>query len=555
VSLCLKVFIRVAHEIAHHIDEEVFGGFSKKSNRPWLVGPRAKIFAEELKGVSYDKEKVYEGFAEFVRLWATLPEQAKARAPQFSIWFENFVKDNGRFGPPLIKAKKGMLAWYGQGNLAKMKSKIGEPPELNKNYTLADEVRQSVFDDFHGIYRMVEKLGNTKLGKEAYMASRITRGSGAVTDGTLRYGHISVKENGDLTFRGKSLDKILAPIADNLDEWELYAIARGTKRLSERGKTSGFSKAEIDAGLSLETPEFKQAFDDYQEWNSATLDFAEHAGVLDPESRKFFDTQNYLPFYRAGFDSATGKSQGVPGSSSIYHRLKGSNRNIRSVLGNMIENQNLIIRTSFQNIARQKIAKLVSTEKGGGKFMVKIGKDAKALPVAKEQLREKVYDLLNVPPAFRKAYGKALEDILDFASEDDIRNAIKKAAADARKDGQNELADIFPAIAEIEISLSKTPDFTNFWLLGQSPGNKENVVAVMNRGKPTYYEVGDALLFRALESFNRPELTGIQSILNIPRRIGQTSVTLSIDFMVRNIARDTILGSILTFIGLVFSFP
>ena len=49
-----------AHEIAHLIDGRV-----PKVRQAWLKGPEAKAINKELRAISYDNGKVFEGFAEY----------------------------------------------------------------------------------------------------------------------------------------------------------------------------------------------------------------------------------------------------------------------------------------------------------------------------------------------------------------------------------------------------------------------------------------------------------------------------------------------------------
>ena len=68
----------------------------------------------------------------------------------------------------------------------------------------------------------------------------------------------------------------------------------------------------------------------------------------------------------------------------------------------------------------------------------------------------------------------------------------------------------------------------------------------MRGGLPEYYEVADPILFRSLTALKRPVPGLVTRILAVPRRIGQTSVTLTADFMAANIARDTLMGGIMS---------
>ena len=71
-------------------------------------------------------------------------------------------------------------------------------------------------------------------------------------------------------------------------------------------------------------------------------------------------------------------------------------------------------------------------------------------------------------------------------------------------------------------------------------------MAVLKAGKPEYYEVADPLLYSALTHLNRPAKDWLTRLLAVPRRIGQASITPSVDFLAANIARDTLMGTVMS---------
>ena len=84
-----------------------------------------------------------------------------------------------------------------------------------------------------------------------------------------------------------------------------------------------------------------------------------------------------------------------------------------------------------------------------------------------------------------------------------------------------------------------------FWLFNQKPRG-DNIVAVLYRGKPTFYEVADPLLYRSLSRLNRPGRDWLIRLISLPRRVGQASVTLTADFMAANMFRDTLMGAVMS---------
>lgn len=498
-----------AHEIAHSLDDRI-----PAIRASWLKGDMARVHAEELKGVSYDKSKIYEGFAEFTRLYMTQPEKAKAVAPNFYRWFDDFTQSH-QYGPAIRKAQEGMTAWFNQDALHRAQSKIGKNRIINEALDgLGDKFRQSVVDDLHGIYRMERQLTGTTSQLGAYETARLTRGAGGLVDGAIRLGAPIRKANGSFDFQGKGLEKILEPVAGNLDEFLMYAVGRSSHELMLQGREKLFTPAEVRSMLQLKKPEYETAFAEYQQWNKGVLDFAESMGVLNKQARSMWQRSQYLPYYRVGQSGASASRGGAQGNWAGIHALTGGTGNLRDILGNMTQNAATLIDTALKNEARAKIVKLSET-RGGGNFLVKIAPDSKLVKIDREQVRDKLLESMGVDPL-----------------------QVKRGNIDAAT---------VKVVEMVEQQMDSAPGLFEFMVHNQTP--KGNIMAVLEDGKPTYYEVADPLLYRAVSSLNRAPQHWIVRWLGIPKRIGQMTITLTPDFMIANIARDTIMGSVMSRAG------
>lgn len=489
-----------AHELAHLIDSRV-----PEIRRAWQSD---KALAKELKSISYDAGKVYEGFAEGVRLWMTQPEVAKAKAPLFSKWFEDFTK-RSEYGPAILKARDGMTEWFGQDAIDRARSKIGDHRPISDALDgVWDNWRQSIVDDLHGVYRMEREKTGGIAPAGAYETARLARASHSIADGALRFGAPVRKPDGSFAWKGKGLEEILKPVAKNLDDALLYFVGRSARELMTQGREHLFTTDEIDGLLKLKRPEFDQAFREYQAWNKGVLDFAEAHGVINPEARALWQRTQYLPFHRVG---QPGGFKGKPGDWSGVKALTGGTENIRDILGNMTSNAAQLIDKAVKNEARQKIAALAEEVKGGGKFMTKIPPESRPIKVDSKQAID----------ALMKTLG---------ADSSSMSPAVAEAIKNLRRDLEN-------APAMLELMQTGVPPAGG------------NVVAVLKGGKPVWYEVADRTLYRALSSIDRPLQSAVVKWLSLPKRIGQMAITLTPDFMLANIARDTIMGSVMSRAG------
>ena len=475
-------------EVAAHEVAHLIDSRVPELSRAWR---NDKALREELKSVSYDQKSVSEGFAEGVRLFLTQPETLEAKAPKVYAWLEGFAAKDKTYGPALRTAQERMTAWFGQDALNRARSKIGTDKPLAEYLDrFWDKFRQSTVDDLHGAYNMELDLTGKLSPNGPYESARLSRASASIADGAVRFGYPVKNADGSFKFAGRGLEEILQPVAKSLDDALLYFVGRSSAELTGQGREHLFTKGEIDAMLRLRTPERVKAFEEYQAWNKGVLDFAEAQGVINPEARRLWQRTQYLPFHRV---EQPGGIKGKPGDWSGIQQLTGGTTNIKDVLGNMIGNAAMLIDKAVKNEARVKIAKL-ALEKGGGKFMVKIDAGAKPVKISGDQVIE----------AMLKKYGIAVD--------------------------------------------GDAPAFFQFMVHGQPPAGS-NVVAVLQHGKPVWFEVGDPILYRALKAIDRPIQSEVVRWLGLPKRIGTAAITATPDFWMANIARDTIMGSVMSRAG------
>lgn len=500
-----------AHEMAHLVDSRV-----PAIANAWRSD---KALREELKSVSYDQKSVPEGFAEATRLFLTQPEALQAKAPKAAAWLEDFANSH-QYGPALRKAQADMTAWFEQDALNRARSKIGDP---NKGGPVMQQLgdwwqkqrgqfRQAIVDDLDGIYRMERELKGGKIDPVGpYESARLARASASIADGAVRWGHPVKNPDGSFKFAGKGLEEILKPVAESLDDALLYFVGRSARELQAQGREHLFTPGEVDGMLRLRTPEREQAFREYQTWNRGILDFAEAQGVINPESRRLWQRTQYLPFHRVG--QAEGL-KGKPGDWSGIKALTGGTENLRDILGNMVGNAAQLVDKAVKNEARLKVAELAEKTPGAGKFMVKIDAETRPVKIDTQQVIDGLLKALGIDRGGYTARGEKLPKYVQ------------------------------KIIDGLEADLAKSPGF-EFVIGGQPPAGR-NVVAVLKSGKPTWYEVGDPSLLRALDAIDRPVQGWLVRLLGLPKRVGQASITLTPDFWIANIARDTLMGSVMT---------
>lgn len=530
-----------AHELAHFLDHKF-----PEIRKQWLPAKKANAdLREELRAISYDKKKLFEGFAEFVRLWATQPAEAKKRAPLFNEWWEGWL-DRSPHGKALRSAKKGFLAWFEQEGILRAKSKVGLNEDINAGLdSTSDRFRQWALDDLQGILAAETTMfgGQQELG--AYETGRLARSAQSIVYGALKFGAPKMMSDGRFAFvdangnpsaiyetdkKGRprikanpkykpwGLENILKPVADNLEDFGMYAIGRRAEQLKKEGRERLFTNAEIRAMLALETPTRAKAFADWNVFNSQTLDFAQQGGVINRASRRQWETDVYLPFWRVTKQGPAGAKAlgGIPGAMKLIRRLHGGTANLQDPILNMVQNTRMMIEAAIINHAKVAIVDKIAQKQGGARFLTKIPRENKAVKIDTEQVERAFWESIGVN-----------------------YNMLKSGMLPAEIDPQ------FATL--IQQGFARHGDFMQFMLRGQSPEPGSDIQAIMRDGKAHYYQVADNLLLRSMQSLPRQIKTHpMISILKGVKNLGQQSVTLALDFMARNISRDQIMASVLS---------
>jgi hypothetical protein len=292
-----------------------------------------------------------------------------------------------------------------------------------------------------------------------------------------------------------------------LHQWELYAAARRADRLSKEKNLDGtareklFDPAEIQTLLALEQkyPEFAQVFDGWQAFNKQVLDMAQDAGVIDPESRKVWERNDYVPFYRAE-DAISGKAgprntRGLANQRADIKRLQGSDKALGNVFENMMLNTAHLIDASFKNRAMQRIVGLG------------IGTAIQPVPMASEAVKLSDESLARALSAAGLVVGNVQTDPYGVT--------VVQKMTPAQKEHWSTL---FRKVAP------------------RGPG----IVSVLEQGKPLYFEVTDPLLLQAIGGMGYDNFSDVFGLFRGSKRLLTNAITADPAFMLANFVRDTL---------------
>jgi diguanylate cyclase (GGDEF)-like protein len=503
-----------AHEIAHFLDDR----------NPW-VRQLYMQFSDEMKGVSYDVTKVFEGYAEFMRLYFTQESAAMERAPGFYDAWRDAMASRPDLQGMVEDVQELMHAWTMQGARARGAGKQGTADasfweKIARRFPVP--FWQLFLDGLRSIKKIELDLG--ALGPEelvAYEKARIALGgSPGLIDAAFRFGTPMWREDGQgIEFSGEALQEIFGEHWGDHDVG-MYLLARRAQELQSQGRENLMRPDEIIAWLSLEDEieGLRDIHDRYQEFNDRMLDFYEGAGIIGAQTRAKMQemNKNYVPFFRVVESRINGRPARSGGNP--FQRLKGGTTNVGVIWDNIIEGVAIGVNAALMNDAKRSILrKLGGTDRlGAGVRNQQAG--LYAAPISADN-------------AARKISG---DQVLKASVEAMGWTMAEYRMAKAMPSDETEQA-IVMIIEQMEDGL---PNFLTLFEFNQDP--KGNVDFYMDQGRKYHFEIMDPALMDSLR-FMGPKGTNL--VLQI---VGGFSATLRRGvvawptFQTKNFVRDSL---------------
>jgi len=389
----------------------------------------------------------------------------------------------------------------GNPTLEKLATRVGSIPRkltLGQRWDkfrkdLGARLNQSIFDRYYGIkYAMDRANWQGPVEVDPYITARLTTSLDTQMEAIMKYGYPEWRDGMVVTGGKKGLLDILAPVAspEMLRAWSLYMVAKRSQRLAEEGRENLIPDNEIWEGIQLgfDYPIFQKVAEEYAAFNEKVLDFAQEAGIIDPETRPMWEHADYVPFYRVRDDRLTGALSpniGVAGQRNPIKRLRGGEDPIGDIPANIMQNVTNLVDASTKNMA--------------AKFAM---------------------DALQGTGIVTKTSNVTFE-----------QGMVPMAQVKQRLVASGMNPDQIPADA-LE-GLQK--------MMVAKPASGEGVITIMRDGKRETYQTTDRLLYEAMTQINRKQFGRWISFFRGPKRFLTAAVTLDPGFMMANYIRD--LGS------------
>jgi len=574
----------IAHEIGHALHKYLWPG-ARTGSGGLAAGP-LRQFQDELIPIATKPRaggsKNAEGFAEFIRLYVVNPEEAKRVAPKFFAFFEKELDAKSPDSKAiLLKVRADYKRWLEQPALARVMGSINQTPKTGAALSFK-KLYANTIDALYPLEEITKEMAGVKridevpANKNPYKLAHLLAGWKGKADAWLEYKVFSFK-----TYRFsesvKPFRKIMEPIKKNRDIFDAYLVSKRSVQLGET--KTGILDADarkVIEDMERDHPEFKQAAIELKHYQNALLRYLYDGGIINGEQflRMRQANEDYVPFYRVMDYERTG---GVEGGASHevkgapVYRFKGSWRDIVSPTESIIKNTYAFINAAEKNAVGKALVELSRSKEGLGKFVEKIPADTQRIAVKDTELEDMLrkYGKWTETTQFQTTERVIRESIkdetgADIPAGDRGTRIMKERAVEALKTrgySQAEADQIVSRIASAKNETARNRIIERVteratvrntvrefgidipeglaYIYRKSPNTpKGNVITVMERGKPTYYEV-DERIYNAFHALDKEGANTLIRILAVPSRLLRVGATLTPEFALgKNPIRD-----------------
>ena len=507
----LKDIDSILHEAGHALD------IGKRINLN-----KEGISNELLKAVNnyggYEAEtrdvQLEEGFAEVIREYTIVPNQAKIDYPQTVSVIEGIRQTDKDFNKFITDVQQQTYNYIHQNpeNRVLSNQSIGERTDQTKltPAKIQQEVMRNIYDKDWALKSAVNEMqkinGKTtndlKASENAYYLTRLSSGIGDKIVSMLSKGYID--ENGNKLMPGlESLGEILGNNEQRFNDLRAYLVAQ--RDLEYKAKTLKTGIRTMDSKAVVEQfkndTQIQEAAKLVYDTLDGVMQYAVNNGLIDQEAANDLKESNafYVPMQRVleKNKNNVGRRGAV---SDIIKARTGSELDVKDVLENIVANSaNIIQQVENNNILR---ALYNQGEQAG--------------------MTGRIYDVIDTPMV---KIGTAKLSTW----ERELRNQ---------------------GVDTTELDLEKTIDLF-------APNNKvdtNNLITsfINTDGKRVYLQFNDEVLFNSLMNMDKKFMSAVLNInrkINMPLRYGATMA--NIGFAIPNMISDTAQAAIFSEAGFI----
>lgn len=218
----------------------------------------------------------------------------------------------------------------------------------------ADKLVQRVFDQFRPL---------RGLSPTAFMQAHLSKGTDGALEAAFKYGAPVLRDGAyAVDTRDGGVQAVLSKLQGEHETMLMWMVGNRAERLLAEGREQLFNKDDIAALKRLadgKMPDgtdraiaYRAAMKEINRYNRAFLDIAEKAGVVNAESRKIWEDEFYIPFYRE-MEQGSNAGPGQVGllRQRVIERLAGGSDILGDPLENMLANWSHMLTASMRNMA------------------------------------------------------------------------------------------------------------------------------------------------------------------------------------------------------------
>ncbi len=239
-----------------------------------------------------------------------------------------------------------------------------------KRKHMLDNLVQKVLDSRHSLLVYGETIPGMKRAYSFYAAQR---GLPGIFETMLTHGKlIMTKEGvGTIETRKQGFKKFVSSMGKEADNFFHWMMAMRSRELMLNGKKNFISKETREKLFEATRPytdkQFQKWAKEMRDWNDSVLDFAEAAGIINPQSRKSWEQNYYLPVHRI-FENEQEKHRFLTRPDMLdagIRQLIGGGQKIGDPLEAIMKNWIHLIDTSLKHMSVKQAAQ--SLQKAGSK--------------------------------------------------------------------------------------------------------------------------------------------------------------------------------------------
>ena len=350
----------ILHETGHAIDLGKRLNIDKEAIADELFSAIDKLggYEDESKTI-----RLEEGFAEVIREYSIIPEQAKKEYPQTVAILEGMKKTDQKFNNFITKVQKQAYNYIHQNprNRDLSNQSIGEQTDktpLTKN-TIKQLVMQNIYDKDWIVKSAVNEMAKTqgkttnqiKASENAYYLTRLASGKTDKVVSKLSDGYIDEKGN-KLNPRLSGIGDILGNDSERWNDLRAYLVAQRDLEYKAKTLKTGLRTADSIAVVKQfkNDTSIQEASKLIYDTLNGVMQYAVNNGLVSQETAERLKQSNafYVPMQRVLENR--GNQVGRKGAvADIIKRRTGSELDIKDVLENIIVNTSNIIQQVENN--------------------------------------------------------------------------------------------------------------------------------------------------------------------------------------------------------------